>query len=326
MPDDERGAALLTVLLLVAVLAAMSVAALDLMRMAVRMEGNSRIAVQSRYMLMGAETLARIRIQELRRRDGGRTTLTGGWNGQVHRLPVPGGVVSARISDATHCFNLNSLVDGGDSEASVPRAQGIAQFVALMEGLGIARDEARRVAGTTADWIDSDVVASEAGGEDSLYARADPPYRAANRLMAEPSELRAVAGVTAGLYRRLRPWLCALPTTDLSPINVNTLPPQKARLVSMLIDNQYDPEQARAWLESRPPNGWSGADRFWAGAALAGLTPDASVTGQTKVTTRYFALDAIAAVGGVDSEQSALLEARDGGTVALVARRWTVPE
>ncbi len=325
MASHERGAALLTVLLLVAVLAALSVAALDLMRLSVRLEGNSRIAVQSRYMMMGAETLARIRIGELRSRDRGRTTLAGGWNGQVHRLPVPGGVVSARISDATHCFNLNSLVEGGGEDLA-PRPQGITQFVALMEGLGLSRDEARRIAATTADWIDSNTAPGEAGGEDSLYARADPPYRTANRLMAEPSELRAVAGVTPAIYNRLRPWLCALPSTDLSPINVNTLPPEKARLVDMLFNNLLGEAQARALIEARPPQGWGGSQSFLSGPALSGLTPDGSVMQQIKVTTRYFALDAIADVGGVESEQSALLEAKDDGRVDLVARRWTVPE
>lgn len=323
--EHERGAALLTVLLLVAVLAALSVAAMDMMRLSVRLEGNSRILTQSRYMMMGAETLARIRIGELRRRDRGRTTLAGNWNGQVHRLPVPGGMVSARISDATHCFNLNSLVEG-ESRDRVARPQGIKQFTALMEGLGIARDQARQIAAASADWIDSDTTPIESGGEDSLYARAEPPYRTANQLMVEPSELRAVAGVTPGIYRRLRPWLCALPTTDLSPINVNTLPVEKALLVDMLFNNQLGETQARAAIERRPADGWGSEHEFLSGPALGGLTPDGEANRQIRITTRYFGLDATADVGGVESEQSALLEAKDDGRVNLVARRWTVPE
>src|SRR3546814_7765026 len=45
-------------------------------------------------------------------------------------------------------------------------------------------------------------------------------------------------GVTPSIYATLRPWICALPTSDLSPINVNTLRPDQAPLIAMLAPEQ----------------------------------------------------------------------------------------
>ena len=74
---------------------------------------------------------------------------------------------------------------------------------------------------------------------------ATAPYRTGNTLFADAGELRAVAGMSPALYRRLRPWLCALPTSDLSPINLNTLSPEQAPLLAMLAPGQLGVERAR---------------------------------------------------------------------------------
>ena len=51
------------------------------------------------------------------------------------------------------------------------------------------------IADAVADWIDGDSTVSGAGAEDLDYLRADPPYRAANRAMVHPGELRWIQGV-----------------------------------------------------------------------------------------------------------------------------------
>ncbi len=325
MSSRERGAALLTVLLLVTVLAALAVAALDQMRLSVRLAGNSRITVQSHYYLGAAFDIAEARIKAMRRLSPGKTTLAGGWNGRPVRFPVPGGVVTARLSDATHCFNLNSLVVGRGQGPFVIRPIGVRQFAALMQGLGLSIGEARSIAAAAADWIDSDDTPTANGGESEVYARGKPPYRTGNTLMAEVSELRAVRGITPEIYDRLRPWLCALPTTDLAPININTLRPDQARLVTMLLENQVPEAAARAMIEARPAAGWGGLQAFWSGPALSGISPDGDIMNQPKITTDYFRLDAEVDIGGVENSETMLIEARNN-KVRLVERRWTADE
>src|SRR3546814_12207092 len=88
-------------------------------------------------------------------------------------------------------------------------------------------------------------------------------YLPANGKMADVSELRAVRGVTPKIYARLRPWICALPVTDPVKLNVNTLAPEQAPLVAMLLPGEITIAEARAVLAARPAGGHGSSVRFW---------------------------------------------------------------
>lgn len=320
-PPAQRGAALLAVLLLVAVMAALSVVALEKMRLSTRLSANGAAIEQARALAYGAEALVTARITRLNALDPARTTLQGGWNGRVERLPLPNGFATARISDGGNCFNLNSVAEGEIPTRLTARETGIIQFAALMRLLGIEPVRAGQVSAALADWVDGDTVPRPGGAEDETYQQAPTPYRAANTLLADVSELRAVAGVTPELYARLRPWVCALPTTALSPINVNTLSPDQAPLVAMLIPDGLDPARARSVLQNRPADGFRSLDLFWKEFALVGLTPMMEVQQQPQLRTRWFRLDLDVELGGAQVNETALI---DGGLrpARLVFRQW----
>ena len=90
---------------------------------------------------------------------------------------------------------------------------------------------------------------------------------------------------------RLRPWLCALPTTELSPININTLLPEQAPLLAMLAPGQLGVERARRVLASRPAAGWGNQIEFWRIDALRDLNVPLDVQLQLQMRTRWFALE-----------------------------------
>ncbi|MEJ7926642.1 type II secretion system minor pseudopilin GspK [Sphingobium sp. AN641] len=317
--ENERGAALLTVLLLVAVMAVIAASALERLALATRMAGNGGAVDQARaYADAGAE-MARLKIGDLIARTPGRTTLRGGWLGTPQALPVPGGTATARVTDAGNCFNLNSLVAGTNEASLKVRPVGVTQFQALMQALGIDARQAQMVAASAADWIDSDAVPQPGGAEDDAYARAPTPYRAANRFMIDASELRAVAGVTPAIYDVLRPWLCALPSADLSPINVNTLLPEQAPLFAMLLPGMVSAGQARQYLAQRPAGGYGSTVEFWDGLARQGISPLGEVGAQVKMTTRWFHADIDVDVGGIEVNERALIDAQQ--SPAQIVRR-----
>lgn len=321
MRRGEKGAALLTVLLLVAVMAALSVLALEKLRLSTRLAANGAALDQARAFAMGAEYLAIGRVAELNGRDTGKTTLAGAWNGRVIRLPIPGGLATVRVTDGGNCFNLNSVAEGAVPGELRAREAGVIQFVALMRLLGIADGDARHVAASLADWIDSDGLPDPEGAEDETYRQAPVSYRAANTLLADVSELRAVAGVTPEIYAKLHPWICALPTTDLSPLNVNTISEEQAPLIAMLIPDQLDLPRARQIIAGRPAGGWDSLVDFWKLPALVALTPTMEVQAQPQLRTRWFALDLDVELGGAQVSETALI---DGGLepARLVLRRW----
>src|SRR3546814_17952454 len=78
-------------------------------------------------------------------------------------------------------------------------------------------------------------------------------------------------GVTPAIYATLRPWICALPTSDLSPINVNTLRPDQPPLIAMLAPEQLSIGDARRAIAARPLRGYDSGEDFWKSGALKGV-------------------------------------------------------
>ena len=321
---NEEGAALLSVLLLVAVMAVLAVSALERLKLSTHLAANGAAMDQARAYSQAAETLALMRITDLAQRDPAKTTLAGGWNGKRIPIPIPGGIATLRVRDGGNCFNLNSVATGARGDQLSPNPTGIGQFVALMVAIGIDVAPARRIAAALTDWVDSDSVASPEGAEDDYYRGLASPYLPANARMADASELRAVAGVTPEIYERLRPWVCALPDSDLSPLNINTLTLEQAPLFAMLLPEQLDVPRARKMLAQRPAAGYESLVRFWQLPALEALNPGADVIAQTKLNTRWFALDISIELGSAELQETALID----GALAparLVSRQWGDP-
>lgn len=322
VPGRERGAALLAVLLLVAVVGAIAAAAMEKLRLS-RIQAANVIALdQARAYANGVEQLALLTVDDLVSRGGDKTTLQGGWNGRVRRIPFPDGSVAAvQVRDGGNCFNLNSVVEGDPRTRLAPRPTGVNQFVGLMVSLQIPETDARRIAEAAADWADSDTDTRPGGAEDAAYGTGDRPGRTGNTLFADVGEARGLVGMSPEIFARVRPWLCALPTTDLAPLNVNTLLPDQAPLLAMLAPGRISPERARAILAARPAAGWDNLVDFWrvANAGELGVPLDAQL--QPQVKTRWFALDIRVNVLDSEFREDVLVDARLP-PARLAGRAW----
>lgn len=327
MRPDERGAALLTVLLLVAVISVLAATALEKLRLSTRLAGNAVAGEQARAYGYAAETLALSRVNDLlgqaeQAKQG--VTLAGGWSGRPFNLPVPGGLATARVRDGGNCFNLNGLVVETTPGVYAAYSPARLQFSRLMRLVGVPAAVTDGIADATSDWIDSDTAPLQGGAEDGAYTGAATPYRTANTLMADISELRAVTGVTPEIYARLRPWLCALPVAKPSTINVNTLLPEQAPLFAMLLPDTLSVEAARQLILKRPPQGFESTTAFWSLPALNGVTAPQDAMAQTDITTRWFALQVDVTLGNTALEQRSVIDATRL-PARLVSRSWGEP-
>lgn len=78
----------------------------------------------------------------------------------------------------------------------------------LLRTVGTEPREADRLAGAIIDWRDPDVLSQPSGGaEDGDYAAAELPYGAKDSAFETLGELQAVLGMTPQLYARLVPHL-----------------------------------------------------------------------------------------------------------------------
>lgn len=330
MPDrkEERGAALLAVLLLVAVMAVIAATALDRLMLATRIAGSAAMVDQGRAYAFAAEQIALRRVAALVARDPTRLTREGGWLGRDFSLPLPGGEGRARLADANNCFNLNSLAAEVTPGKFSQRSGAMAQFAALMKLLGVGEGEAQQIAGATADWIDSDSNDGPLGAEDGVYRNMQASYLPANRKMVDVSELRAVRGVTPKIYARLKPWICVLPVAEPVKLNVNTLSPEQAPLIAMLMPGQLTVADARAALAARPTGGYGSSVRFWEARVFEGRQPSQDVAEQAGVNSRWLALTTEVTVGDGVLTARSLIDANGGAVTAgqaaptIVRRDW----
>jgi general secretion pathway protein K len=324
---SERGVALLVVLLLVGVMSALAVAMLEDIRFALRRASNIETLSQAQFYALGAETLAKARLQTVLAQRAGLVTLDGGWNGMPVVFPVDNGAIRLRLADRGGCFNLNSVVTG-EPGTYVFSETGAAQFRALLTVLEVPEGDAVRLTDALVDWIDSDSAPRAFGAEDETYQRLSPAYRTAGELLSEESELRAVRGVSEDVYRRLRPFVCALPLAALTEVNINTISPGEAPVLSALYFGRLPVETARRIIERRPAGGWEGQGAFLQDplleiAARQSVEPPVR---QLVVRTRYFSLEGRVDFAGTGLPYSALLEAAPNGTMVTAARRWTPAE
>lgn len=317
-PSSERGAALLTVLMLVAVIATLAATSLDRLTVATRLAANAGIAAQGRQWLGLAEQLAAVRLEDLAAADQTRT-LTGPWLGQVREIRLPdGGILRAEVRDGGNCFNLNGLARlqlDGISNTDPAAVQQLSQLLLL---LGVDGNRAASIASAAADWVDSDSVPLPAGTEQARSANGWPP---ANAPFADVSELGAVEGVTPDLLGLVAPFLCALPEQGPQAINPNTLQPGQAALLAMLAPQQLPLGTARALIANRPPGGYPSTVAFWQASGIASDALPPAAGEQIRMKSRWFELRAEVRNSGQALASTSLIDLREKNA-RIVRRRY----
>jgi general secretion pathway protein K len=317
----EKGVALLTVLILVAIIGALAASLLERTSLSTRSTINLTALSQARAYGLAAEEVAKSRLSTLMSSNSAKTTLDGDWLGRDLPFPIDGGTASIRLGDGGNCFNLNSLVKGNPGQGLTANPTAMLQFGTLLTILGVPANQATVLASTTTDWLDSDQAPLPGGGEDAAYANRGDGLRPPNQLMADAGEMAAIFGMDEELYELMRPWVCALPVAGASPINVNTLMPVQAPLIAMMIPGKLSVQQAKSLIELRPQGGFESGQNFWAGAAKDALTPPAEVVEQTQVKTRFFTLKTNVILAGAEHQQWSLVD-YDKPPAKIIQRRF----
>lgn len=318
---EERGVALLIALLLIIVMSTVAYAVTDDIQFSIRRSANQRISAQMTWYALGAEAMARKVVWASWKASPQRSTLADPWAREGVAFPIDGGSMAGRISDAGTCFNLNSVAESGPTGHYVASEGGRKQFVALLVALDYSRQQSQALADAVVDWIDTDSAPSGAGAEDDTYGLRAVPYRTGGTLLAETSELRAIAGFNEDIYQRLQPLVCALPTPDLTRLNVNTLRPDQAALLVMLTDGALRLSEAERMIAGRPAGGFTSLDRFFAQEALAGIELSEATRRQFVPRSEYFQAETLVKFHGAAVTVNTLLHVDSGGRVSTLARR-----
>ena len=107
-PSSQKGVALITALLIVALATVISVELSTRLQLDIRRTSNVIANDQATLYMMEAEYWSR-RILKTDREDNDFDHLGEDWAMEIPPLPVEGGSIQGKLSDLQACFNLNSL-------------------------------------------------------------------------------------------------------------------------------------------------------------------------------------------------------------------------
>lgn len=304
----QKGMALLTVLLLLAVMVALAALATERWFFSFQYSLQLHQRLQGKWFAAGAEEVAGGLLRLDARDDMRHTHLSQRWATLADTLPLEGGQLQVRIHDAQACFNLNALGDDGAR----------AVFTRLLTLNGVDAAAAQSVAAAAADWIENGDAPRPAGAKDSEYAAREPPYLTAQQPMWDVSELRQVRGISAQLYNALRPLLCALPVETVA-ININTPGAEQWSLIAALSE-EIGEDDVRRWLAQRPGAGWQTLE-----AAFSGLKPLAGQRRYLTLNSEFFYVDITARLDEAAYRQRSLLQ-RNRGKISVIWRQQEAEE
>jgi general secretion pathway protein K len=316
----QRGVALIIALILVA-LAAILATKLTFDGFLERRRAIGVLAAEQALQFgMGAEALAADALAQDMQNSPSLTTLTSPWAQPTQPLPItpqdnpegePIGTLQGQLEDMQGRFNLNNLgsvlADGKQDPQPLEQFQRLLTMVQLEpKWAGIARD-----------WIDADdIPGSPDGAEDQIYTSQTPPYRTGNWPMMSPSELMNLPGFGADRYRKIAPYVTALPTARAT-INICTA---SAFVLDSLtpVSEGYTPEVLAA---GRKTGCFPDATSF-------GNILGAQHTAMAKyygTTSQYFRLTTHVTLGTTEFTLYSLLLRGNGGKVTPLLRSFGTP-
>jgi general secretion pathway protein K len=329
-PRRQRGVALIIALILVA-LATILASKLSYEGFLERRRAIGILAAeQALHFGMGAEALAADVLAQDAQNNAQLTTLSGPWAQPTQPMPItpqdnpegePIGTLQGQLEDMQGRFNLNNLghvTQGaalqGTAGATIQDAEYLAQFQRLLQLVGLEP----KWAGIARDWIDADdIPGNPDGAEDQVYTSQTPPYRTGNWPMMSPTELMNLPGFGADRYRKIEPYVTALPTAQ-SSINICTAP---APVLESLADNLNGEYSAETLANGRKSGCFP--DKVAFGNILgksAGL-----LQGRWGTSSSYFRLTTHVTLGTTEFTLYSLLVRTTGGKVTPLLRSFGTP-
>ena len=221
--SQQRGAALLLAMVIVALIVTVASGMVWLQTRAVQVEAAERARAQAAWILSGALDWARLILKEdgreARQRGQARDSLDEPWATPLAEARLstflaadkdnntdtgPEAFISGAIVDAQSRFNLRGLVDPSGKQQAVQ----VAALQRLADLAGAPGDTAARIAGGLASAM--------GGGAEEGASVSNRPLR--------PGQLSDLVwlGIDAATLARLAPWVELLPLA--TPVNANTAP------------------------------------------------------------------------------------------------------
>lgn len=320
-PNPERGASLLSVLVIVMLMSVAAITATDALARSVIIAKASGVRTETFWTARGAATATGAYLATAIQLSGSRLTLDSELLDQQVTLPAGHGRVEINVREASNCFNLNTLTDA--TEEADLASEPLKRYVDLLVAAGFNEAEAESLGEKLMDWIDPDLSTRTYGAEDGFYVSQAEPYRTAGRKLRSVSELRAIVGYDARSLSIVEPLVCLRPVSQQAPLNLNTLTVEQAPLLASLYSSELSVDDARTLIEERPTGGWADLEAFQSEDPIMRILPEARNDQALSIGSSYLAADMSIGTGDLVTSYRAIyaLTADDNVQQVLLVRR-----
>ena len=257
----DKGAVLLTTLLVMSLMATVAVSLFEDLRFAVKRAANVQAFAQADWYMRGADDVAQDYLNQQLKQVEPSDLNTVLYALEPMTFPIDGGSITMTLYDGGRCFSLSSL----------SASSGRIQFRQLLQALGWDILSAAALTSKAVDWVDEDSQALPDGAEDLTYLAKDPGYRTANTSFTSVAELRALNGLTETAFQTLKPYVCARAEGVKNIININALSALHAPILASVIGDDNRLSVATQLITDRPAAGYSNLEQLLDVPALADI-------------------------------------------------------
>ena len=243
--SNEKGAVLLTTLLIMSIMATVAVKIMDDVRFALKRTANVESYAQADWYMRAAEAYAQSYLGEIVLSTDPAALTFALAQAEPVILPIDGGAITLNVRDGSTCVSLGGLSNN----------DGRKLFRQLLETVGWDSLSAANLTSIAADWVDADSQALPGGAEDYVYLGREPAYRTANTPFTSVGELRALSRLTTEKFEALRPFVCARENTK-TRINIDSLDITQAPVLAAVLGGANQLTLAQQIITARPPEGY----------------------------------------------------------------------
>jgi general secretion pathway protein K len=326
---NQKGVALITVMLIVALCAVIASQMTARMQMQVQRSANIAFNQQAYWYAMGAEAFAKRVLITAFNDDEDVTHLDQVWAQGKTTYPVDFGEISGEIIDLQSCLNLNALRAPLTPPVSTPPAASDNKvparlaFEILLSNIQLEEEisqfEIDSMADALTDWLDENSYITGSGGaEDDDYASREFPYLAANSFLASVNELRVVTHFTPAIINAIKPYVCIIPARHQHKININTLSAEQPELLQALLNSTL--EEAEQILAARPNEGFETIGEFHNLSDVTQLNLTDTIKNQFVVDSEYFTLKASASFNNSFFAMSSVMKITNNKEIDVISR------
>ena len=173
---SERGAALLTVLMIIAAMAVAALAVSSAITQSTQRARSLDAQAQLGLYAVSAEEVAKARMTAILEPLQSRLSVDLPGYNEPQIVPVDGGAFTVTVRDVTNCFDINRLAQATQSDAGTVDSSVRDAYITLLTGLleDSFNSDVTSLASSLSDWMDVNSVPGNGGAEDSYYLSETP--------------------------------------------------------------------------------------------------------------------------------------------------------